>query len=357
MLPWKYALAGRYYVVERAAGSLGIITNNKLTGEIKNLGNGTHIIIYFGKHYGYALSRNGYLSKIDPGTGRVILQKRVSKDTVDFCLSGKYIAVASYVPEDVIVLNKNLKVLKTIKTGDKNIGIEFYKNYLIFELMNKDRILALNTADNFKIVKTVNNIGKMPIDALIYKGFYLSSFLLGQKFGMLNLNNFTYRIIRYGKKGKFTHQIPHYGIYSVDNDKAYIPAVGEKKLEVVDLKTGNLTGSVNLPGFPIFIIFSPDRKIIAINYSGGAHDYLTLINAGNLHVVKNLKAGRRVMFMSFSRGSGHIYVSDYYGNSVNVFNTRNGKEVFKIPVQSPSGIFRVPNKLYEQQKKLGGKIK
>ena len=40
---------------------------------------------------------------------------------------------------------------------------------------------------------------------------------------------------------------------------AYIPAVGEKKIVVIDLKTQKETDSVNLIGYPIFIIFSPNR--------------------------------------------------------------------------------------------------
>ncbi|MGC8555389.1 MAG: hypothetical protein ACP5NA_07900, partial [Candidatus Acidulodesulfobacterium sp.] len=139
-IPRKNVFADKYYVVERAGGSLGIISHNKLTGSIKHIGNGTHVIVYFGKRYGYALSRNGYLSKIDAETDKIVLQKKVSGDTVDFCLSKNLIAVAGYKPQDVVILNKNFKVLHTIKTGSRNIGVEFYKGYLIFELMDKNQI-------------------------------------------------------------------------------------------------------------------------------------------------------------------------------------------------------------------------
>ena len=127
---------------------------------------------------------------------------------------------------------------------------------------------------------------------------------------------------------------------------AYIPAVGEKKIVVIDLKTQKETDSVNLIGYPIFIIFSPDRKTIAVNYSGSKHDYLTLIDAKDMKVMKNIKAGRRIMFMAFSGNSGLIYASDYFGNSVNVFNVYTGGELDRIPVPSPSGIFRVTNYLW-----------
>ena len=124
----KNVFAAKYYVVERAGGSLGIISHNGLAGRVNPIGNGTHVIVYFGNRYGYALGRNGYLSKIDPETDKIILQKKVSGDTVDFCLSKNFIAVAGYKPQDVVILNKNFKVLHTIKTGSRNIGAEFYKN-------------------------------------------------------------------------------------------------------------------------------------------------------------------------------------------------------------------------------------
>ncbi len=334
--------------MERAGGSLGIVSHNKLLGSIKNIGNGTHVIVYFGNHYGYALSRNGYISKINPKTGKIILQKKVSEDTVDFCLSKSLIAVADYKPHNIVILNKNLKALHTIKTGSRNIGVEFYKNYLIFELMDKDEIWVVNT-DNYKVIKKIKRIGQFPIDALVSSHDYIAAFLIGQKFGVLNLKTLKYHIVSYGEKGSFPHQIPHYGIYSIYNGSAYIPAAGEKKIVVVNLKTQKKAGSVNLIGYPIFIIFSPNRKRVAINYSGSAHDYLTLIDAKDMKVIKNIKAGRRIMFMAFSGNSRLIYASDYFGNLVNVFNARNGKEVAAIPVPSPSGIFRVPYKLYKQQ--------
>ena len=341
---YKQALASKYYVVERASGSLGVISHNRLKGQIERIGNGTHIIVYFGKRYGYAISRNGYLSKIDTATNKIILQKKVSLNTVDFCLSKKLIAVADYKPENVVILNKEFKVLNTVDTGSRNIGVEFYKNYLVFELMDKDEIWVVNL-NNFKVVKEIKHIGRFPIDALISGHDYIAAFLIGQKFGVLNLKTLNYHIVDYGKKGNFPGQIPHYGIYSVFNDSAYIPAVGEKKIVVVNLKTEKEINSLKLIGYPIFIIFSPNRKTIAVNYTGSGHNYLTLIDAKDLKVVKNIKAGKRIMFMAFSENGRFIYASDYFGNSVNVFSVRNGKEVAVIPVQSPSGIFRVPDEL------------
>lgn len=338
------AFAAKYYVVERAGGSLGVISGDALKGQIKRVGNGTHIIVYFGKHYGYALSRNGYLSKINPETDKIIMQKKVSKDTVDFCLSKNLIAVADYRPRNVVVLNKEFKVLKTLYTGSRNIGVEFYKNYLIFELMDKDQIWVVNL-NNFKVIKKIRHIGKFPIDALVSGSDYIAAFLIGQEFGVLNLETLKYRLVDYGKKAGFPGQIPHYGIYSVYKGSAYIPAVGEKKIVVVNLKTEKETDSVKLVGYPIFIIFSPNRKTIAVNYSGSAHNYLTLIDAKDLRVVKNIKAGRRIMFMAFSGNGSMVYASDYFGNSVNVFSVHTGKKVAAIPVQSPSGIFRVPSML------------
>ena len=208
--------------------------------------------------------------------------------------------------------------------------------------MDKNQIWIVN-ANNFKVIKKIKHIGHFPIDALVSGRDYIAAFLIGQKFGVLNLKTLKYHIVNYGKKGSFPHQIPHYGIYSIYNGRAYIPAVGEKKIVVMNLKTQKETGSVNLIGYPIFIIFSPNRRTIAVNYSGKEHNYLTLIDAKDMRVMKNIKAGRRIMFMAYSGNGRLIYASDYFGNSVNVFNIYTGKEIDRIPVQSPSGIFRAPD--------------
>jgi protein NirF len=340
---YKPVFADKYYVTERAGGSLAVISHGKLAGSIKDIGNGTHVIVYFGKRYGYALSRNGRLSKIDAKTNIIIKQKEVSNNTVDFCLSKSLIAIASYEPKNVVVLNKNLKILKTIYTGSRNIGVEFFKNYLIFELMDKDEIWVCDISKGFRVIKKIKNIGSLPIDALMSGRDYIAAFLTGEKFGVLNLKTLKYHIVNYGRKESFPHQIPHYGIYSVHNGRAYIPAAGEKKIVVINLKNEKETGSVKLIGYPIFIMFSPDYKVIAVNYSGSKHDYLTLIDARDMKVMKNIKAGKRVMFMSFSENSRRIYASDYFGNSVNIFSVYTGKELGRIAVPSPSGIFKVPD--------------
>lgn len=338
-----YAKADKYYVVERSRGALGVIDHMEYKKDIKDLGDMNHAIVKYGKCYAYVISRNGILSKIDPKTDTLIKQVKAGESSIDFDISKHLIAVSNYAPKTVVFFNHNFKLLKSIYTGSRNVGIKFYEHYTLVLLMDKNAIWIIDN-NNFKVVKKIKNVGIMPFDAIRDGNTYIVSFFVGDDLGILKFPDMKYKVIHYGTKSNAVLKIPHYGLFSMWHHMAFIPPVGERAVNVIDIRTEKLITKIPLIGYPVFIIVSPKENLIAVNYSGDKDDYISFINPYTMKLIKTLKVGRRIMHMRFSKDGTKILISDYFDDEVKVLDTNNFKLSKAINFPQPSGIFRLPSR-------------
>ncbi|WP_029522771.1 cytochrome D1 domain-containing protein [Persephonella sp. KM09-Lau-8] len=337
------SLAEKLYVVERERGSLAVIENDRLVGEIHDLGNLNHAIVKTDGDYSYCIARNGYFSKIDNRNDKLLKKIKPGNSGIGFTFIDKYIAIAHYDPKKVTILTKDLDIHKEIQTGSRNVGIKPYKNLLTFALMDKDEIWVLDAKKDFQRVYKVENAGKMPFDALIDKNRYIVGFFKERGVGILDLDKFIYKKAKFFSKNKqeIVFKIPHFGMWGVAGNVALIPAVGEKRAYVVDINKMAVIDHIDLAGLPVFITVSPDKKIAVVNYSGDKDHLLSIIDLKKLKVIKTFPAGKRVMHVRFSKDGKKLYVSSYFDNSVKIFDTKNWKKLKEITVPNPSGIFIV----------------
>ncbi|NPA12498.1 MAG: NirF protein [Aquificae bacterium] len=339
----QFALAEKLYVVERERGSLAVIQDGKLVGEIKDLGNLNHSIVKTKGDYSYCIARDGYFSKIDNRTDKVIKKIKPGNSGIGFTFIGDYIAIAHYDPKKVSILTQDLDIHKEIKTNSRNVGIKPYKNLLVFSLMDKDQIWVLDQNRDFERVFTVENAGKMPFDALISGNRYIVGFFKEKGVGILDLDSFNYKkaVFQTKNKEEVVFKIPHFGMWGVANGIALIPAVGEKRAYVVDINSMEVKKYIPLAGLPVFITVSPNKSIAIVNYSGDKDNLISVIDIKGLKVVKTFPAGKRVMHMRFSKDGKKLYVSSYFDNSLKVYSTEDWKLLKEITVPTPSGIFIV----------------
>lgn len=329
---------GDVFVVERETGNLAVIKRDKLVGEIRGLGNLNHATLKFFKGYGYLISRDGYLSKIDPKNHKLLKKVKVGRSTIGLNFCKNKILVANYAPEDVVVLDTNLRILKRIKTGSRNVGIKGRKNLFVYALMDKDRVEVRN-CDNYELLKSIR-VGKMPFDAFLYRDIYVVGFFLERGIGVINLKNFSYRkvIFKEGNK-EVVFKIPHFGLWGIWKDKAYIPAVGERKVHIISLKDFSYLGSIKVKGLPVFVRVSPDGNYIAVNYSGDSEDYLTLIDLKRRRIIKTKSLGKRILHFRFTKDGRFIYLSSYFEGKVKKVSVPSLEVVREISVPTPSGVF------------------
>ncbi len=333
----------KVYVIERENGCVSVIDRFELKKEICGLGNLNHAVLKFDPYSAnkaYIISRDGYISLLNTKDDTLVKKKKTGNSGIGFTILKNYIAVAHYDPKIVVILEKDLTPQKKVYTDSRNVGIKTDGRYIVFSLMDKNQIWILDKNEGFRPVKKFEDVGSMPFDALLKGETYIVGFFKESSIGILNLKNFLYtkQKLKELKEG-IPLKIPHFGTWGIYGTKAYIPAVGDNKIHMIDLQNFSYKGFIELIGFPVFVSVSPIGNYIVVNYSGNKENYISVISLKNNKVIKNIKAGERVMHFRFSKDGQRLYLSSYFENKIKIFNTANWTVIKEIPIPSPSGIF------------------
>ena len=336
----------RVFVVERESSSIAVIDDDKLTNRIEKVHNMNHGVVKFKDRDGYLISRDGYVVKFDPASLKIEAEYKTSKSAIGFVIGENYVAVANYDDKSVDILSRDLKPIQKIKTGSKNVGIKIYKDYLIFAQMDNDKLTVLKDINpkkakpNFQIFKEFENVGKMPFDAMIKDNNYIVGFFLSKHFGVIDLNKMEYHKIKIAKENKQpVLKVPHFGFWSIGGDKVFIPAVGDNKV-LVYTKDFKFIKSIETQGLPVFTSLSPDKKYMAITFSGKDFPTIQILDTNSLKIIKKYTFDGKVLHVRWSKEAPKLYVSINTTNKLAVIDT-NSWEVSKYieGVKKPSGVF------------------
>jgi protein NirF len=330
----------KLFIVERERESVAVIGVDAKISHIADLGNLNHATLKFKKGFGYVLARDGYLAKIDTLSEKLVKKVKIGKSGIGITFTENQVVIVNYDPNSVVILDLELNVQKVIETNSRNVGIKVWKNYLVFSLMDKNEIWVLDSLQEFKMIKKFENIGNLPFDALIHENVYVVGFFNEPSVGLLDLNLMTYTKIAMKDAGEqLIYKVPHFGQWGVVDQQVFVPMVSSNKLLVLDLKSLKAVGEVQLIGRAVFAAVSPDKKILAVNFSGDQEDYISLVDTSTKKVMSTFKAGKRIMHLRFSRDARSLYATSYFENKLYVFDAKTTKEKATIPVSTPSGIF------------------
>lgn len=334
------ALKEKVYVVQRERESVAVFKGDNHITTIEGLGNLNHAIIKFKNGYAYVLARNGYLSKVDVTNDLLINKVKVGKSGIGITFTKDQVVIVNYDPNSVVVLDLDLNIQKSIETNSRNVGVKVWKNYLVFSLMDKNEIWVLDIEKDFSLVKKFENVGNLPFDALLNEHVYIVGFFNEASVGMLDLSKLSYnKVIIKDSNEQLVYKVPHFGYWGVVGDKVFVPMVTDSKLLVLDIKTMKSVGSVDLIGMPVFATLSPDKKILAVNYSGADEDYISIIDTMTQKKITDLKVAKRVMHLRFSKDGKQLMVTSYFENLMHIFNVDKWTKLASSPVVTPSGIF------------------
>ncbi len=335
----------KIFVVERENESIAVIHQGLAKSHMKNMHNMNHGVIKFDGKDGYLISRDGYVVHFDPVTEKVLSEYKTSKSAIGFVIGKNYIAVANYDDKSVDILTRDLKPIDKIKTGSKNVGIKIYKDYLVFAQMDSDKVTVLNDINagkgipNFKSFKEFK-VGAMPFDAMIQENIYIVGFFLSKSFGVIDLDKMEFSEINVtAKDNKPVLKVPHFGFWSLSEDKTFIPAVGDNKVMVYD-KGFKFITNIEMQGLPVFTALSPDDKYLAVTFSGKDFPTIQIVDTQTLKIIKTFTFTGKVLHVRWSKVDHYLYVSENDSNQVNVINTDEWfleREIFQV--KSPSGIF------------------
>jgi len=337
----------KWFVVERESSSIAVIDDGIKQTSIKNMHNMNHGVVKFDRKDGYVISRDGYVVKFDPINEKILAEYKTSKSAIGFVIGKHYIAVANYDDKSVDILDRNLNPIDKIKTNSKNVGIKIYKNYLIFAQMDNDAISVYKDINlgkgkpNFKSYKEFKNVGQLPFDAMIQDNKYIVGFFISKFFGTLNLDTMTYKKVKIflSEKRKMVLKVPHFGFWSIGGDKVFVPAVGDNKVMVYDMNF-KFIKNIQTEGMPVFTSLSPDKKYLAVTFSGKKFPVIQIIDTKTLKIIKRFEFEGKVLHVRWSNENKQLYVSVNDANMVVVINTHRWYRARDIlNVKKPSGIF------------------
>ncbi len=342
----------KFFVVERESQSLAVIEDGLPKSHMEEMHNMNHGVVKFDGKDGYLISRDGWVVKFDPEKEVKLKEHKTSDSAIGFTITKNFLAVANYAKKSVDILDRDLNPLQSFETGSKNVGIKVYKDYLIFSQMDNDKITVLKDKNggkgkpNFIIYKEFEDVGVMPFDAMIKNNNFITGFFQSEHFGVVDLDTMKYSKIKImlGDR-KPVLKVPHFGFWSIGGGRVFIPAVGDNKVLVYtpDFK---FVKNIETEGLPVFTSLSPDKKYLAVTFSGKKFPVIQIIDTKTLEIIKRFEFDGKVLHVRWSKEKPKLYVSVNDTNKVAVIDTKQWylcREIFQI--KKPSGIF-----IYEGKK-------
>ena len=353
----------KLFIVERENSALGVIENNMFTNEITGLHNLNHAVVKFRDNDGYLITRDGYVIKFDPIKEKKVKEYKTSESAIGFIVGKNYVAVANYDNKTVEILDRDLNPLQSIETGSRNVGIKEYGDKLVFACMDSDEIWVMRDErggkgkPHFVLEKRFTDIGKVPFDAMIDRNLYVVGLFNSPEVGVLNLDTMKYRKVplKMGKKERIL-KVPHFGFWSISGDYFFIPAVGNKKVFVFD-HDFNFVKAIRVTGNPVFTALSPNKKWLAVTFSGDKFPIVQIVDTKSLKVVRGFMFPGMVLHVRWSPNHPYLYFSINDKDMVQAYKVEDPDPKkwwlnLEWQIPRPSGIFVfVPKKGEEKPEK------
>ena len=350
-------------VIERADSSIQIVetSGNTSIGRVDQLGDLSHASAVYSRdaRYAYIFGRDGGLSKVDILSGELVQRKLQAGNSIGGAISqdGRLVAVSNYKPGGVKVFDAaTLELVADIpatfgasQQRSKVIGlVDAPGHKFVFALWDADEIWVLDMSDpaNPGITK-FTGIGRNPYDALITPdGRYYIAGLFGEDgMALLDLWNMQAGVQRilpqYGKGEQKlpVYKMPHLEGWAVAGDLAFVPAVGRHEVLVINMRSWQEAGRIEVHGQPIFVMARPDGRQVWVNFALPDNDTIQVIDTQSLAVIKQLNPGKGVLHMEFEPRGEEVWLSVRDENRVEVYDTASFERVSSMPANKPSGIF------------------
>ncbi len=352
-------------VIERARGSVQVIetSHNTALGRVEGLGDLSHASAVFSRdgRYAYVFGRDGGLSKVDLLTrtlaGRVVqggnsIGGAISQD-------GRLVAVSNYEPGGVRVFDaETLAQVADIPASyqapdgpklSKTVGlVDAPGQRFVFSLWDAGEIWVADLSDPAKPdVRRFKDIGRQPYDALITPdGRYYIAGLFGEDgMALLDLWDLDAGVRRilpnygHGSEKLPVYKMPHLEGWAIAGDRALVPAVGRHQVLVMDTKTWQEVGRLDVLGQPVFVMARPDGRQVWVNFAPPDNGKIQIIDTLNLQVVTTLEPGPAVLHMEFEPRGEEVWVSVRDADRVDVYDTATLARTATLPAEKPSGIF------------------
>ncbi len=349
-------------VIERASGQLLVVehTTDSRLAEIDGLGDLSHASVVFSRdaRYAYVFGRDGGLTRVDLLTGT--LDKRImqSGNSIGGAISqdGKLVAVSNYEPGGVRVFDAaTLEPVADIPAEyapgkySKVIGlVDAPGNRFVFSLYDADQIWIADMANPAKPeITRFEKIGRAPYDALITPDgrYYIAGLFGDDSLALLDLWH-PEQGVRRILQGYAVHdeklpvyKMPHLEGWAMAGRQAFMPAVGQHKVLVVNTDSWKQQAAIAVHGQPVFVMARPDGRQVWVNFAHPDNDTVQVIDVESHSVIKTLKPGKAVLHMEFTARGEKVWLSVRDEDRIDVYDTGSLTKTAELPASKPSGIF------------------
>ncbi|MGB5539070.1 MAG: cytochrome D1 domain-containing protein [Gammaproteobacteria bacterium] len=349
-------------VIERATGQLLVVEHSTDTrlAEIDGLGDLSHASVVFSRdaRYAYVFGRDGGLTRVDLLAGRIDKRILQAGNSIGGAISqdGRLVAVSNYEPGGVRVFDAaTLEPVADIPAEyapgrfSKVIGlVDAPGNRFVFSLYDADQIWIADMAEPRKPQLTrFENIGRAPYDALITPDgrYYIAGLFGDDSMALLDLWH-PERGVRRILEGYAAHdeklpvyKMPHLEGWAMAGRHAFVPAVGQHRVLVVDTDSWQQQDAIEVHGQPVFVMARPDGRQVWVNFAHPDNDTVQVIDVESHAIIKTLKPGKAVLHMEFTPRGEKLWLSVRDEDRIDVYDTASLEKTATLPAVKPSGIF------------------
>ncbi|MDT8385982.1 MAG: cytochrome D1 domain-containing protein [Thiogranum sp.] len=349
-------------VIERATGQVLVVEHSTDTrlAEIDGLGDLSHASVVFSRdaRYAYVFGRDGGLTKVDLLDARIVKRVMQAGNSIGGAISqdGKLVAVSNYEPGGVKVFDAaSLELVAEIPAEyapgrfSKTVGlVDAPGNRFVFSLYDADQIWIVDMANPEQpLITRFEDAGKAPYDALITPdGRYYIAGLFGEdSLALVDLwhtGKGVKKILNgYAKRDEQlpVYKMPHLEGWAMAGEYAFVPAIGQSKVLVVNARTWKQEAEIKVHGQPVFVMARPDGRQVWVNFAFPNNDRVQVIDVESQRVVKTLAPGKSVLHMEFTPRGEKVWLSVRDDDRIAVYDTHTLEQLSVLPALKPSGIF------------------
>jgi plastocyanin/DNA-binding beta-propeller fold protein YncE len=309
--------------------------------------------------WAYNVGRDGWLFRIDLYTLQAVAKVRVGLDSRGLAISddGRYVIVGNYIPNSAVILEaETLEPLEVIATEGENPQGEFVESrvcitsdvspdkvgpYFVLALKEAGQMWRIDWSQPDFPVKKLEDVGNILHDGFLSPDntrFYIAS----QKDNWM-------AVVDVGKWELVekipTGQTPHPGSGAAweANGTVYGATVhaGEGKITVWDLSDNEIAAEIETSGPGLFLRSHHDSPFVwADTMFADPPNRIYVFDAETFEVVKVIDEGLQTLHPEFTDDARFVYVSDWQGNVVRVYDAKTFEKVAEVgDVTTPTGVF------------------
>jgi protein NirF len=250
---------------------------------------------------------------------------------------------------DSLALVADLPAVTDDGKSSKVVGlVDAPGQQFVYTLYDAGEIRIADMSDPAKPeVQTFHDIGRLPYDALITPDgrFYIAGLFGEDGLALVDLwkpQGGAQRILdNYGRGQEKlpVYKMPHLEGWAIAGHYAFLPAVGQHEVLVVDTRNWKEAGRIAVHGQPVFVVARPDGRQVWVNFAHPLNDTVQVIDTQSLKVIHSMQPGKGVLHMEFAPRGEHVWLSVRDADQVHVYDTENFERVAQLEAEKPSGIF------------------